>query len=134
MLFFRGIVTTEGTHWDLKEWAVHMTFPPGALPEPTLIEVHRWKSTASSPKLQEHEAVVSSVIEVSRRSVEGVEFKAAVKLNLSHSAVGLHGYELVIFKLTSKETNEWEDVGTTESLQSLSGMQPYFSLFYMILS
>ena len=109
-----------------------MTFPPGAVPEPTLIEVHRWKSTASSPKLQEHEAVVSSVIEVSTRSVEDVEFKVAVKLNLSHSAVGLHGYELVTFKLTNKETNEWEDVGRTESLQSLSGKQPYFLLFYMM--
>lgn len=134
VLFFRGTVTNEGTHWDLKEWAVHMIFPPDAVPEPTLIEVHRWKSTACSPKLQEHEAVVSSVIEVSTRSFEGLEFKAAVKLNLSHSAAGLHGYELVIFKLTNKETNEWEDVGRTENLRGLSGEQPYFLLFYMTLS
>ena len=121
MLFFRGIVTNEGTHWDLKEWAVHMTFPPDAVPEPTLIEVHRWKSTACSPQLHEHEAVVSNVIEISTSSGETLEFKAEVKLTLSHSAADLHGYELVLFKLTNEETNEWEDVGGTENFQSLSG-------------
>ena len=134
MLTFRGTVTNEGTHWDLKEWAVHMTFPRDAVPEPTLIEVHRWKSTACSPELQEHEAVVSNVIEVSTRSGESVEFKAAVNLSLSHSAAVLHGYELVILKLTNKETNEWVDVGRTENLRSLSGEQPLFLLFYVTLS
>ena len=134
MLSFRGTVLNEGTHWDLKEWAVHMTFPRDAVPEPTLIEVHRWKSTACSPKLQEHEAVVSNVIEVSTRSGESVEFKAAVNLSLSHSAAVLQGYELVMLKLTNKEANEWVDVGRTENLRSLSGEQPLFLLFYVTLS
>lgn len=118
---FRGTLTSEGTHWDLKEWALHMTFPRDAVSEPTVIEVHRWKSTACSPQLQEHEAVVSNVIEISTSSDEALEFKAEVKLALSHSAADLHGYELVVFKLTNKESNEWEDVGGTENFRCLSG-------------
>ena len=98
-----------------------MTFPRDAVAEPTVIEVHRWKSTACSPRLQEHEAVVSNVIEISKSSDEALEFKAEVKLTLSHSAADLHGYELVIFKLTNKKTNEWEEVDVTENFPSLSG-------------
>ena len=86
-----------------------------------MIEVYRWKPTACSPQLQEHGAVVSNVIEISTSSDETLEFKAEVKLTLSHNAAGLHGYELVLFKLTNKETNEWEDVGGTKNIQSLSG-------------
>jgi len=98
-----------------------MTFPRDAVSEPTVIEVHKWKSTACSPQLQEHEAVVSSVIEVTANTDEALEFNADVKLTLSHSAPDLHGYELVIFKLTNKETNDWEDVPGTEKFQNLSG-------------
>lgn len=98
-----------------------MTFPRDAVSEPTVIEVHKWKSTACSPQLQEHEAVVSNVIEISTSSDDTLEFTAEVRLTLSHSAADLHGYELVIFQLTNKETNEWEDVGGTENFQSLSG-------------
>ena len=86
-----------------------------------MIEVHRWKSTACSTHLQEHEAVVSNVIEISTSSNEALKFKAGVTLALSHSAADLHGYELVIFKLTNKTENEWEDVGGTENFLSLSG-------------
>ena len=121
IVYFRGIVTSEGTHWDLEEWAVHVTFPSDAVPEPTVIEIHKWKSAACSPKLQEHEAVVSNVIEISRSSDEALEFKAEVKLTLSHSAADLHGYELVVYKLTNKHTNEWEDVGGTDDFRNLSG-------------
>ena len=98
-----------------------MTFPRDAVSEPTVIEVHRWKSTACSPQLQEHEAVVSNVIEISTSSDEALEFKGEVKLTLSHSAADLHGYELLVLKLTNKETNEWEDVGGTEDFPNLSG-------------
>ena len=98
-----------------------MSFPHNAVSEPTVIEVHKWKSAACSPELQEHEAVVSNVIEISTSSDEALEFKADVKLTLSHSAPDLHGYELVLFKLTNKETNEWEDVPGTAKFQNLSG-------------
>ena len=98
-----------------------MTFPRDAVSEPTLIVVHRWKYRACSPLLQEHEAVVSSVIEISTGSDEALGFKADVKLVLSHSAPNLHGYELVVFKLTNKETNGWEEMAGTEDFWRLSG-------------
>ena len=98
-----------------------MTFPRDAVSEPTSIVVHRWKYRASSPLLQEHEAVVSNVIEISPVSDEALEFKADVKLVLSHSAPNLHGYELVVFKLTDKETNGWEEVAGTEYFWRFSG-------------
>ena len=97
-----------------------MAFPRNAVSKPTVIEVHKWKSTACSPQLQEHEDVVSNVVEISTSSDEALEFKAEVKLTLSHSAADLLGYELVVFKLTS-ETNKWEEVQGTENFQSLSG-------------
>ena len=123
---YRGIVTSEGTHWDLKLGAVHLTFPPGAVSEPTSIVVHRWKCSACSPQLQEHEAVVSRVIEISTNNYELLEFNAEVKLVLSHSAPGLQGYELVLKRLINKESNEWEDVGETEDLRHLEGKKNFF--------
>ena len=108
-----------------------MTFPLDAVSEPTLIVVHRWKSKACSPRLQEHEAVVSHVIEISTGSDEALEFKAGVKLVLSHSAPNLHGYELVVFKLTDKVTNEWEDMTGTEDFRSRSGELTAVLLRYM---
>ncbi|XP_078383042.1 uncharacterized protein LOC144665649 isoform X2 [Oculina patagonica] len=118
-----GTVTSEGVHWDLKEGAVHMTFPRDAVSEPTLIMVHKWKSRACSPQLQEHEAVVSNVIEISTGSDEALEFNADVKLVLSHSAPNLHGYELVVFKLADKEENEWQEVDGIENFRSLSDIE-----------
>ncbi|KAJ7350163.1 hypothetical protein OS493_038112 [Desmophyllum pertusum] len=118
---FKGTVTSEGTHLDLKQGAVHMTFPRDAVSKDTSIVVHRWKSRAFSPQLQEHEAIVSNVIEISTDSQEPLEFSADVKLVLSHSAPKLHGYELVVFKLTDKESNEWEEIAGTKDFRSLSG-------------
>ena len=100
-----------------------MSFPCDAVHEPAAIEVHRWKSIACSPPLQEHEAVVSNVTEISTSSNDALPFKAEVKLTLSHSAAYLHGYELVVSKLTNKDANEWEDVVGTEDIWSLSGKQ-----------
>ena len=36
-------VTSEGTSWAFKQWAVHLMFPPDAVSEHTSIVVHRWK-------------------------------------------------------------------------------------------
>ena len=83
--------------------------------------VHKWKCSACSPQLQEHEAIVSNVIEISTNSGEALEFNTEVRLVLSHSAPDLHGYELVIKKLVDKESNEWVDEEGTEDLRCLSG-------------
>ena len=120
-LFFRGTVTSKGTHLDLKLGAVHLTFPPDAVSEPTFIVVHKWKSNACSPQLQEHEAIVSNVIEISTTNNEALQFKVGVKLFFSHCAPDLQGYELVIKRLINKETNDWEEVEGTVDARQLSG-------------
>ena len=109
-------VTSEGTSWAFKQWAVHLMLPPGAVSEHTSILVHRWKYSLRSPTLQEHEAITSNVIELSSLNGQELKFNPKVKLSLSHSATDLQGYELVIKKLIDKETNYWEDVDGTRNI------------------
>ena len=132
IVFYRGVVTSEGTHLDLYPWGVHLTFPPGSVSESTTLMVHRWKYGACLPTLGEYEAVVSNVIEISaKEEVEALEFEDEVKLALSHSASDLEGYELVIKKLSDAESNEWEEVEGCESIRGISGFNICFmkSLF-----
>ena len=121
-------MTSEGANWDLKVGAVHLTFPPNAVSEPTSIEVHKWNCNACSPPLQEHEAVVSNVIEISTIIGQALQFNADVKLFLSHSAPDLQGYEVVIKRQIDKECNEWEDVNGTKDLRRLSGLKIFLLL------
>ena len=77
---FRGTVTSEGLHLDLNVGAIHLTFPPDAVAEPTNIMIDRWKYEACSPQLTEHEAVVSTVVEISAASeVTGLKFNGEFK-------------------------------------------------------
>ena len=91
--------------------------------EPTSIVAHRWKCSVRSPPLQEHESVVSNVIEISTTTGNELKFDAEVKLVLSHSAPDLQGYELVIKKLIDWKSNEWEEVDGTKALQCLKGLE-----------
>ena len=125
MIDCRGTLTSEGTHWPLKRGGAHIFFLPNAVSEPTPIVVHRWKCSARSPPLQEHEAVVSNVLEISTITGHELEFDAEAKLVLSHSAPCLQGYELVIKKLIDQESNEWEEVDGTEDLRCLQGFQTF---------
>ena len=93
--------------------------------EPTPIVVHQWKRSARSPPLQEHESVVSNVLEISTITGDELEFNADVNLVLSHSAPGLQGYELVIKRLINWESNEWEEVDGTEDLRCWQGLQTF---------
>ena len=103
-IFFncRGIVTSEGTNWAIEQLGVHLMFPPDAVCGLIPIMIQRWKHGVCSPPLQEHEAITSSVIELSPIDSQGVKFHTKVKLSLSYSATNLRGYELVIKKLTDK--------------------------------
>ena len=96
--------------------------------EPTPIVVRRWKCSARSPQPQEHEAVVSNVLEISTITGDELEFNAEVNLVLSHSAPGLQGYELVIKRLIDWESNEWEEVDGTEDLRCWQGFLNICSL------
>ena len=91
--------------------------------QPTSIVAHRWKCSARSPPLQEHESVVSNVIEISTKTGDELKFDAKAKLVLSHNAPDLQGYELVIKKLIDWKSNEWEEVDGTKALQCLKGLE-----------
>ena len=121
----RKIVSSEGTCWALKLGAVHLIFHPNAVSEPTSIVVYRWKSSVCSPPLQEHEAIVSNVIELSSHDGQRLQFNAMVTLSLSHSAPELRGYEVVIKRQINKETNEWEDVSGTKNLRCRQGIEMF---------
>ena len=98
-----------------------MIFPPDAVSEPKPIVVHRWKYSACSPPLQEHETITSNVIELSSVSGQNPKFNTKVKLSLSHSAPDLLGYELVIKRLIDKANNKWEDLDETRNVQCRQG-------------
>ena len=100
-----------------------MVFPRDAVSEPTPLVVHRWKYSACSPPLQEHEAITSNVIGLSSISGQGQKFNTKVKLSLSHSAPDLPGYELVIKRLIDKENNEWEDLDETRNVRCRQGIK-----------
>ena len=112
-----AMVTSKGTRWASKEWAVLLTLPPDAVSERTSIVVHRWEYSVLSPPLQEHEAITSNVIELSSISGQELKFNTKVKLSLSHSATDLWGYELVIKKLIDKKANKWEDLDGTRDMR-----------------
>ena len=121
VIICRGTLTSEDVHWNIKLGAVHLAFPRDAVSEPTLITVHRWKPTVLSPPLQEHEALVSNVIEISSNSREAFKFEAEVKMSFTHSSPGLHGYELVLYKRNDNETGAWEEVTDVEDFKTISG-------------
>ncbi|KAK2552499.1 hypothetical protein P5673_026333, partial [Acropora cervicornis] len=113
-------VTSEALHLDLNEGAIHLTFPPDTVAEPTDIMVYKWKYGACLPQLTEHEAVVSNVIEISAApEVGGLKFNSEVKLVLSHSAAGLEGYEVVLKRLIDKEKNQWEETAGCDDIRQV---------------
>ncbi|XP_015750317.1 PREDICTED: uncharacterized protein LOC107330190 [Acropora digitifera] len=119
---FEGTVTSEGFHLALG--AIHLTFPPDTVAEPTDIMVNRWKYGACLPQLTEHEAVVSNVVEIcAPTEVGSLKFNNEVKLVLSHSAADLEGYELVMKRLTDTEKNEWEEIAGCENIRQVSDIE-----------
>ena len=84
VIIFRGTLTSEDVHWNIKLGAVHLAFPRDAISEPTLITVHRWKPTILFQPLQEHKALVSNVIKISSNSREAFKFEAEVKMSFTH--------------------------------------------------
>ena len=118
---FSGRVTSNGFHLDLSVGAIHLTFPPDTVAEPTRIMIYRWKYGTCLPQLNEHEAVVSDVIEISAATEDNSE----VKLVLSHSAADLEGYELVLKRLADTEKNEWEEIAGCIDIRQGAGTDFY---------
>ena len=86
-----------------------------------MLTIFRWNPSLCSPPLQDNEAVVSSVLELSAENLEVLEFHKEVTLGISHSAPDLKGYEVVVKTLINRDRNEWEDVDKTVDFRSLSG-------------
>jgi len=120
-VFLSDTVSKQGTHWDFKQVAAHVTFPPDAVSEDRTLTVLKWNPAVCSPPLQSNEAIVSDVIELSTDSTEGLQFNKAVKLVISHCAANLKGYEVVVKQLIDKENNTWVDIAGTVNLLSLAG-------------
>ena len=119
-------MTNKGYHLDLSVGAIHLTFPPDTVAEPTGIMIYRWKYDACLPQLKEHEAVVSDVIEISAATeVGGLTFNNEVKLVLSHCAADLEGYELVLIRLVDTEKNEWEEIAGCIDIRQVAGIDFY---------
>ena len=119
----------EGTRWDLKQVAIHIIFPPGAVSEDRTLTLLRWNPGARCPPLHHHEAIVSDVIELSVVDSPGIlHFNEAVTIVIPHRAPGCKGYEVVIKALSNSKTNEWDDIVEMEDLRTLDGE----TLFYFI--
>ena len=119
-------MTSKGFHLDLSVGAIHLTFPPDTVAEPTGIIIYRWKYGTCLPQLNEHEAVVSDVIEISAATeVGGLTFNNEVELVLSHSAADLEGYELVLKRLADTEKNEWEEIAGCIDIRQAAGIDFY---------
>ena len=122
-LFLRDKVSKQGTHWNLKQVAAHVIFPPDAVSEEKIVTVFRWNSSVCFPPLTDNEAVVSGVIELSTDSAQGFEFNKAVTLVISHCAADIKGYEVVAKMLIGRDTNLWSDISETVHMRSLAGKE-----------
>ncbi|XP_068705812.1 uncharacterized protein [Montipora foliosa] len=119
IVLHRGKVVKEGTQWDLKQIAVHVIFPPDAVPEDRTLTLLRWNPHARCPPLLHHEAIVSDVIELSAVDNTGIlHFNKAVTIVIPHCASNLKGYEVVIKTLVNSEANEWDDSVETEDVRT----------------
>ena len=116
-------MSKQGTHWNLKQVAAHLTFPPDAVSEDQTVTVSRWNSSLCSPPLNDNEALVSGIIELSTDSAQGFEFNKVVTLVISHCAADIKGYEVVAKMLIDRDTNVWSDISQTVDMRSLAGKE-----------
>ena len=121
--FSRDTVTKQGAHWNLKKVKAHVIFPPDAVSEERTITVLRWNSSVCSPPLNNNEALVSSIVELSTDSAECLDFNKAVTLVISHCAGDVKGFEVVAKKLLDRESNVWDDISETVDIQSSAGKE-----------
>ena len=114
-------MTKQGAHWNLKKVKAHVIFPPDAVSEKRTVTVRRWNSSVCSPPLNNNEALVSGILEVSTDSAQCLGFNKAVTLVISHCAGNLKGFEIVAKKLVDRDRNEWDDISETVDMRSLAG-------------
>ena len=91
------------------------------MPEAKLITCLLWSSSHVSLPLEADESLVSSIIQLACDDPEGVNF-SGVTVALSHSAIDIGGYELVMKELTDPENDIWKNLSTTNETWDPSGM------------
>ena len=116
-------MTKQGAHWNLKKVKAHVMFPPDVVSEERTITVLRWNSSVCSPPLNNNEALVSGIIELSTDSAQCLDFNKAVTLVISHCAGDLKGFEIVAKKLLDRESNVWDDISETVDMRSSAGKE-----------
>ena len=113
MFSYRDLVPEEGFTWILKETGVLIKFFPKAVPDPRLVTCLLWKAGIVSPPLENNESLVSNVIELDCDDPHDVVF-SSIEVALSHSAICLRGYELVLKEMTDSKGLHWKDLRTSE--------------------
>ena len=108
----------EGNSWTLKKTGVYIKFPPKAMPFPKLVTSLLWRPSAASLPLNDDESLVSNIIELWCDDVVGIQF-SEITVTLSHSAIDLKGYELVIRERIDPTKNDWRDLKTSFPLGKL---------------
>lgn len=81
------------------------------MPAPKLITSALWRPSTVSLPLKDDESLVSNVIELACDDLSCIEL-SDVTVALSHSAIDLKGYELVIKERIDSEENDWKDLET----------------------
>ena len=82
------------------------------MPSPKLITSSLWRPSTVSLPLKDDESLVSNVIELACDDPSGQIELSEVTVALSHSAIDLKGYELVIKECIDSVTNDWKDLKT----------------------
>ena len=113
MFSYRDLVPEEGFTWILKETGVLIKFFPKAVPDPRLVTCLLWKAGIVSPPLENNESLVSNVIELDCDDPHDVVF-SSIEVALSHSAICLRGYELVLKEMADSKGLHWKDLRTSE--------------------
>ena len=113
MFCYREVVSEKGFTWILKETGVLIKFFPKAVPDPRLVTCSLWKRRIVSPLLENNESLVSNVIELDCDDPHDVVF-SSIEVALSHSAICLRGYELVLKEMTDSKGLHWKDLRTSE--------------------
>ena len=126
MILFRREISEEGAVWKLQKIQAaaynYITFPKHAVKKPVMFRCTLRRSTIHFPPLKKDEALVSNVIELSYDDPPNSNFygrfEEMVSVVLSHSAIDLKGYEVVIRELVDSENNEWTDLKTKNTWQA----------------
>ena len=113
MFSYRDLVSERGFTWILKETGVLIKFLPKAVPDPRLVTCLLWKPEDIRFLFEDGESLVSNVIELDCDDLHDVVF-SSIEVALSHSAICLRGYEVILKEMADSEESPWRDLDTSE--------------------